>query len=99
MSDAEPIFGRHCCRLWVMFIAALFFAGTQVSGQQISARPMAFGIYRSDGGTWAADKRPISLLGWGVDAAGKYGAWSVSAQIVYMRFFAQAAPYSQPAPV
>ena len=86
-SDAEPIFVRHCCRLRVMLIAVLFFTGTQASGQQISLKPMAFGIHRFDGGTWTHESVPITLLGWGVAASVESGPWSASTEIGFMRFF------------
>ena len=87
MSEAGPIFGRHCCRLRIMLIAIMFFTGTQVSGQQISFKPMAFGIHRFDGGTWTPESAPITLLGWGVTADAESGPWSASMEIGFMRFF------------
>ena len=86
-SDAEPIFGRHCCRSWAILITVLFFAGAQISGQQISFKPMAFGIHRFDGGTWTPEIVPITLLGWGVTADAESEPWSASMEIGFMRFF------------
>ena len=65
----------------------IILASAQLWGQDIAVEPIFFGIYRSSGGIWQGEAKPIRFAGWGVRGNVEYGRWRLDADLVLMRFF------------
>ncbi len=56
-------------------------------GQSFDISPIIFGIHRQDGGLWAVESEPITLMGWGIRGNLEYGKIRLETEQVLTRFF------------
>ena len=55
--------------------------------QEISIRPIAFGMYRSTGDWWQPEKSPVLYLGGGIRGEFEWNDWAIRSEFVNTRYY------------